>query len=108
MRYRAAKRDCDVCTLKPQCCPGQPARKIPRSILEGARDLSHTDADVISAPERKKVDMLFADFKRILKLDRLRLRESNGARDEFLLTASAQNLRKFAKLIPISAQPVPG
>ena len=112
MRYRAAKRDCDGCDLKPRCCPGQPARKIPRSIHEGARDMardiSHTDAYVVSRRERKKVEMLFAHLKRILKLDRLRLRGPNGARDEFLLAASAQNLRKLAKLIPISVQPVPG
>jgi hypothetical protein len=43
---------------------------------------------------------LFAHLKRILKLDRLRLRGPNGARDEFLLAATAQNLRKLAKLIP--------
>jgi hypothetical protein len=48
---------------------------------------------------RKKVEMLFARLKRILKLDRLRLRGANGARDEFLLAATAQNLRKLAKLI---------
>ena len=40
MRYRASKHDCDRCALKPRCCPGQPARKIPRSIHEGARDLA--------------------------------------------------------------------
>jgi hypothetical protein len=44
--------------------------------------------------------MLFAHLKRILKLDRLRLRGPNGARDEFILAATAQNLRKMAKLIP--------
>ena len=49
---------------------------------------------------RKKVEMLFAHLKRILKLDRLRLRGPTGARDEFLLAATAQNLRKLAKLIP--------
>ncbi len=43
---------------------------------------------------RKKVEMLFAHLKRILKLDRLRLRGPNGAHDE------AQNLRKLAKWIP--------
>ena len=36
-----------------------------------------------------------------LKLDRLRLRGPNGARDEFHLAATAQNLRKLAKLIPM-------
>jgi hypothetical protein len=26
--YRASKLDCDVCPLKPQCCPKEPSRKI--------------------------------------------------------------------------------
>ena len=78
-------------------------RRVPRSIHEGARDmvrdLSKTDAWLISRRERKKVEMLFAHLKRILKLDRLRLRGPCGARDEFHLAAAAQNLRKMAKLI---------
>ena len=45
--------------------------------------------------------MLFAHLKRILKIDRLRLRGPSGAKDEFLLAATAQNLRKRAKLIPL-------
>jgi hypothetical protein len=105
MRYRASKVDCDRCSLKPRCCPGQPARKIPRSLHEGARDmaraLSLTEAYLISRRERKKVEMLFTHLKRILKLDRLRLRGPNGARDKFLLAATAQNLRKLAKLLPM-------
>ncbi|SSC69707.1 unnamed protein product [Ciceribacter sp. T2.26MG-112.2] len=104
VRYRASKLDCDACALKPQCCPNAPARKIPRSIHEGARDLARdiakTEAYVTSRHQRKKVEMLFAHLKRILKLDRLRLRGPNGARDEFHLAAAAQNLRKLAKLIP--------
>ena len=53
--------------------------------------------------ERKKVEMLFAHLKRILRLGRLRLRGPSGAKDEFLLAATAQNLRKLAKLIPLPA-----
>jgi len=41
--------------------------------------------------------MAFAHMKRIFKLDRFRLRGLNGARDEILLTATAQNLRKLVK-----------
>jgi hypothetical protein len=52
-----------------------------------------------SRRERKKVEMLFAHMKRILKLDRLRLRGLSGARDEVLLVATAQNLRKLAKYV---------
>lgn len=47
--------------------------------------------------ERKKVEMLFAHLKRIVKLDRLRLRGLSGAHDEFLLAVTAQNLRRLAK-----------
>ncbi|QFU31788.1 hypothetical protein BSP_08935 [Brevundimonas sp. Bb-A] len=65
-----------------------------------AHDIGKTDAYVVSRRERKKVEMLFAHLKRVLKLDRLRLRGPNGAKDEFLLAATAQNLRKLAKLIP--------
>ena len=44
--------------------------------------------------------MLFAHLKKIMRLDRLRLRGPKGAKDEFLLAATAQNLRKLAKLRP--------
>ncbi len=108
--YRASKYDCDACELKPRCCPTTPARKVPRSIHEGARDMARdiakTEAYVTSRRERKKVEMLFAHLKRILRLDRLRLRGPSGARDEFLLAATAQNLRKLAKLIP-APSPMP-
>jgi hypothetical protein len=77
MRYRASKRDCAPCPLKPRCRPNAPARKISRSIYEGARDLAReiakTEAYQTSRCQRKKVEMLFAHLKRILKLDRLRL-----------------------------------
>lgn len=89
-RYRATKADCDACALKTRCSPNTPARKV---IYEAARDLAReiakTDAYVSSMRERKKVEMLFAHLKRILKLDRLRLRGPQGARDEFHLAATA-------------------
>jgi hypothetical protein len=65
-----------------------------------------TAAYAVSRRERKKVEMLFAHLKRILRLDRLRLRGPNGAKDEFLLAATAQNLRKLAKLVPLPAPTV--
>jgi hypothetical protein len=103
--YRTSKHDCNACELKPRCCPKMPARKVPRSINENARDvardIARTEAYVTSRRQRKKIEMLFAHLKRILRLDRLRLRGPSGARDEFLLAATAQNLRKLAKLIPI-------
>ena len=104
LRYRASKADCDTCALKTRCCPKEPARKILRSIFEPSRDraraIARTPEYAISCRLRKKVEMLFAHLKRILGLSRLRLRGPNGARDEFHLAATAQNLRKLAKLLP--------
>jgi hypothetical protein len=103
--YRTTKHDCAGCALKSTCCPNSPVRKVPRSIHEGARDMARAIANSregrTSRRLRKKIEMLFAHLKRILKLDRLRLRGPCGARDEFLLAATAQNLRKMAKLIPM-------
>jgi transposase len=103
--YRASRTDCQSCALKTRCCPNTPSRRIARSIHESSRDvaraLTNTDAYRQSRKDRKKVEILFAHLKRILKLDRLRLRGRAGAEDEFLLAATAQNLRRMAKwLVP--------
>jgi len=101
--YRASKADCGSCGLKQQCCPGQPMRKVMTSIHEAARDvvrrLRGTPEYLQSRRDRKKVEMLFAHLKRIMKLDRLRLRGYSGAHDEFTLAATAQNLCKLAKFV---------
>jgi hypothetical protein len=60
-----------------------------RWVHEGARDMAR---DIATSD---------AHLKRILKLDRLRLRGPHGAKDEFHLAAAAQNLRKLAKIRPI-------
>jgi transposase len=105
--YRASVYDCQDCPMKAKCCPNTTHRKIARSIYEPARDVARaiakTEAYQQSRKDRKKVEMLFAHLKRILKLDRLRLRGLSGAQDEFLLAATAQNLRRMAKwLVPIT------
>src|SRR5262245_10009991 len=106
--YRARTSDCEPCPLKPKCCPKSPERKIPRSIYEDARDaaraLVDTEAFEQSRRDRKRVEMLFAHLKRILRLSRLRVRGPRGAQDEFTLAAIAQNLRRLAKLV---ARPPP-
>ena len=106
--YRAKTGDCRNCPLKSQCCPTATLRRIQRSIYEQARDvargLAKTDGFEQSRRDRKRVEMLFAHLKRILRLGRLRLRGPCGAQFEFTLAAIAQNLRRLAKLI---ARPPP-
>jgi Transposase DDE domain len=88
--YRANKKDCSACSLKPRCTTAA-VRKVTRDLNEDVRDsvraLADTDAFQQSRRERKKVEMRFAHMKRVLRLD------------EVLLTATAQNLRRLVKLL---------
>ena len=103
IKYRASKTDCGSCPLKEQCCPNAATKILVRSIHESARDVARevrkTPAYRRTRRQRKQVEMLFAHMKRILKVDRLRLRGLSGAQDEFLLTATAQNLRRMGKYL---------
>jgi transposase len=100
LKYVAKRRDCGGCPVKPKCTKGR-ARRLSRDIDQPIRDYVHALAGTPgfrrSRDERKKVEMAFAHMKRIFKLDRFRLRGLSGARDEVLLTATAQNLRKLAR-----------
>jgi len=108
LRYFAPRSACEACPLKPKCCPKTPSRKVTRDVHEDARDvaraLAGTEAFEQSRRDRKRVEMLFAHLKRILRLGHLRLRGPRGAQDEFTLAAIAQNLRRLAKL---TAHPPP-
>src|SRR5271170_6613571 len=100
LRYRASKFDCEVCALKMQCCPNGPSRQIPRDVHEYARDvtrrLMRTKAFLMSRDQRKRVEMRFAHLKIHHGFERMRLRGLSGARDEFLLAATVQNLKTLA------------
>ena len=100
--YYSRVSDCKTCPLKPRCCAKTPERKITRHQYEAARDVARavakTAAYAQTRRDRKKVEMLFAHLKRILRMGRLRLRGPAGAQFEFMLAAIAQNLRRLAKL----------
>ena len=101
----ASKLDCGVCRLKAQCCPNDVARKIPRDLRMKRRPATwpartpqlrrYAEACRRAEESRDAVRTSQADIPR---LTRLRLRGPNGANDEFLLAATAQNLRRLAQL----------
>jgi hypothetical protein len=108
--YRSSAADCKHCVTKHRCCPNTLHRKIARSIYEKPRDVARAinkSDEYINRTfhERQKVEILFAHMKRNLRFERLRLRGLKSANDEFLLVATAQNLRRMAKLL---SQPPPG
>jgi hypothetical protein len=104
LKYIAKRSDCGQCPLKPECTTGR-ERRVDRDVNQEARDytqtLMETDAYKQSRSQRKKIETLFGDAKRNLGLTRLRLRGLTGARDEFLLTATVQNLKRLVGRIAI-------
>ncbi len=56
-----------------------------------------TEAYELASTQRKKIETLFGEVNRIPALTRLRLRGLTGARDEFLLAATVQNLNRLAR-----------
>lgn len=74
IRYVASVLECRDCPLKSKCCPNMPSRRVLRDVHEAARDvaraLAKTDAFSQTRRDRKKVEMLFAHLKRILRLGR--------------------------------------
>ena len=112
-QYRAKPTFCGPCALKPRCTAGL-ARMVTRNVHENEREhvrqLAGTPEFKRSAHERRKVEMLFAHLKRNLGFRRLRLRGPTGASDEFLLAATAQNLRRLARNLvasPPTGAPAP-
>jgi transposase len=107
--YRARSRDCASCALKARCTKAA-SRVLSVNAHEDVRQrvasLAGTEAFKKSARERRKVEMLFAHLKRHLNFRRLRLRGMTGARDECMLAAVAQNLRKLVKMVGFSPPPV--
>ena len=101
--YFAGKDTCGECPIK-KACTDAPFRTVTRHMDEEARqavrDLRDTVAYDESQRRRKKVEMLFAHLKRHLGFKRLRLRGLKGANEEFLLAATAQNLKRLAKMVP--------
>lgn len=79
--YRASKHDCTDCPLKQRCCPNTDIRKVPRHVHEAAREVARQVAQRpdyrVTRRQRKKVEILFAHMKRILKTDRADLRHDS-------------------------------
>ena len=104
IKYIAKRSDCRQCPLKPQCTTGR-ERRVSRDVNQEARDytqaLMETDAYRQSNIDRKQIERLFGEAKSQLSMTRLRLRGLSGARDEFLLTATVQNLKRLVGRVAI-------
>jgi len=106
--YRASPSDCGICPLKAACTAGR-ARRITVNFDEAARryaqQLVDSDDYRRSMRERKKVEALFAELKDIIKLRRFRLRRLRNVKEQTLMAATAQNIRRMIRFIEPALAP---
>ena len=106
--YIGSAKRCGACSQKAQCTSGRYkylAIHIHEPARQRARDLANTPAFASAQRERKKVEALFAELKNQIGLRRLRLRRIKFVREQFLLAAVAQNIKRLVRFLSQSTTP---
>jgi transposase len=100
--YCSTERQCRGCPQKERCTPGA-ARRLSVHWYEAAREvvrsLAGTPAYERSRRARYRIEALFAELKQRMRLTRVRLRRLWNVAEQFLLAATAQNLKRLVKFL---------
>lgn len=100
--YRARTKDCKVCSRKAECTRDR-ARSLSYHIYEEsineARQINQTRAYRISQRMRKRIEELFGEAKEWMGLRRAKFRRRKFIREQVLMTATVQNLKRMVKLL---------
>lgn len=100
--YRASPKDCGRCPVKRECTRASYrslSYHIYESALQVARKLAKTPAYRISQIMRKRVEELFGEAKEFMGLRRAKFRRAPHVREQVLLTAMAQNIKRMVRLV---------
>jgi len=100
--YRSTEAQCMNCPQKKRCTSG-PYRRLfvheQESVRETVRALRGTPAYERSHRARYKIEALFAELKQRVGLGRVRLRRLWNVGEQFLLAATAQNLKRLVRFL---------
>jgi hypothetical protein len=100
--YRATEEQCRGCGQKRRCTAGA-SRKVSVNWHEAARqavrELAGTPAYERSRRARYRIEALFAELKRRICLTRVRLRRLWNVGEQFLLAATAQNIKRLVRFL---------
>ena len=100
--YRGRTKDCMVCSKK-QGCTRDRARSISFHIYEEsinkAKQLNKTKEYRISQRMRKRIEELFGEAKEFMGLRVAKLRRRKFVKEQILMTATAQNIKRMVKLL---------
>jgi transposase len=109
--YNAAEAECRDCPQKTLCTPA-PARKLfvhwHEPARQAVRALVNTPAYQRSRRARYKIEALFAELKQRMRLERVRLRRLWNVGEQFLLAATAQNIKRLVRFLaqrPLRLEP---
>jgi hypothetical protein len=67
-------------------------------VREDVRKLSQTPEFAIARRARTKVEALFSELRNQIRLRKVRLRCLRNAKEQFILAATAQNLKRLSKI----------
>jgi transposase len=100
--YRGSVKDCGVCPKKMECTRDR-ARSVSYHIYEDSidwvRQLHKTKQYRVSQRMRKRVEELFGEAKAFMGLGRAKFRRTKFVREQVLMTATAQNIKRMVKLL---------
>lgn len=100
--YRASRKDCGICAKKSECTRDR-ARSVSYHLYEDsintAKQLNKTMEYRISQRMRKRIEELFGEAKEFMGLRRAKFRGTEFVREQILMTAAAQNIKRMVKML---------
>ena len=100
--YQTTEADCKGCLQKGRCTPA-PSRKLfvhwNEPARQAVRALVGTPGYEHSQRTRYRIEALFAELKQRMRLQRVRLRRLWNVSEQFLLAATAQNLKRLVRFL---------
>ena len=110
--YSAKPSQCQNCSRKPACTPSSTRRTLRVNWYEDVRDqvrkLSQTPEFANARRARNKIEALFSELRNQIRLRKVRLRGLRNAKEQFILAATAQNVKRLIRYLSQSKEPAVG
>jgi len=74
-------------------------------VREHVRKLSQTPEFAIARRTRNKIEALFSELRNQIRLRKVRLRGLRNAKEQFILAATAQNVKRLIRHLSQSKEP---
>jgi transposase len=108
--YSAKPSQCGNCSLKPACTPSATRRTLRvnwyEDVREQVRKLSQTPEFAVARRARNKIEALFSELRNQIQLRKVRLRGLRNVKEQFILAATAQNVKRLIKFLKHGNEPI--